>query len=89
MLSRTISSLSPAAKLHTEIGAVAAHCLSTTTVAFFAMWKFTLAQVTYSKQLSGEKKHVTEGASLAVKKCKMSRVCVYNTYCTHIQTTNE
>lgn len=42
MLSCEISSLSPAAKLHTVIGAVAAQCLSTTTAALFAMWKFTL-----------------------------------------------
>lgn len=42
MLSYKISSLSPAAKLHIVIAAVAAQCLSTTTAAFFAMWKFTL-----------------------------------------------
>lgn len=42
MLSCRISSLPPAAKLHIVIGAVAAQCLSTTTVALFAMWKFTL-----------------------------------------------
>lgn len=42
MLSCTISLLSPAAKLHAVMGAVAALSLSTTTVAPFAMWKFTL-----------------------------------------------
>lgn len=42
MLSCKISSLSPAAKLHIAIVAVAAHCLSTTTAVLFAMWKFTL-----------------------------------------------
>lgn len=37
-----MSSLSPAAKLHIAIGAVTAQCLSTTTAALFAMWKFSL-----------------------------------------------
>lgn len=46
MLSCEIISLSPAAKLHTAMGAVAAPWLSTTAAAaaaaLFAMWQFTL-----------------------------------------------
>lgn len=42
MLSCKISSLSPAAKLHTVIGAVAEQRLCTTIAALFAMRKFTL-----------------------------------------------
>lgn len=42
MLSCKISSLSPAAKLHIVIVAVAAQYLSNSTAALFAMWKHAL-----------------------------------------------